>query len=161
MELSGRLLGFKHFLFTGVAFAIALGWLATMLVNNTIGLTVETALGIVLTDYYLGALLLTVVSITAIGLCILLGNRLFIRWVSNPLDRKNIAHSTILFSLFVMVVVLPEIGGIIDSAAHNLSHTYRNPADVLLMISLPVIRLTLLPAFYYLVTRRQFVRADA
>ena len=161
MEAPARFPALKHLPITGVLFAIALGWLATLLVNNAIGVAMEATLGIVLTRYYLGALLLTATLIGLITLCIVTGNQVFVRLTASRLNRHSLVHSTVSFSVFVLAVVGPQVAEIGDRLAYNLSWAYRQPEELVLMISLPVIRLLILPTLYYIAGARQVVRVDA
>lgn len=161
MASATRFPGLRHFVLTGVVFAIVLGWVSTFVINNAIGIGTEKVLGVVLTDYYLGALLLTAISIGLIALCIYAGNRSFVRRVPVGLTRKNLINSTALFSLFVMGVVLPQFGELVDRIAYNLSWAYRNPEEVMLMASLPLLRLIVLPAIYYAASTKQVLNVDA
>ena len=79
----------KHFAFVGLAFALFGGWIATLIINTTLGTLFEVVLHLSPTNYYLGSALLTAVSIFLIAVCISVGNRLFRGRFASALERKN------------------------------------------------------------------------
>src|SRR2546428_9778873 len=103
----------NHFCVVGLAFALALGWLATLIVNGVMARVLESILNRRATDPYWGALLLTVLSLTLISLATFLGNRVFrrSRW---PLSSGALTLSTLCYIGLVSVFVLPEVAHIIN-----------------------------------------------
>jgi len=67
----------KHFAFVGLAFALFGGWIATLIINTTLGTLFEVVLHLSPTNYYLGSALLTAVSIFLIAVCISVGDRIW------------------------------------------------------------------------------------
>jgi hypothetical protein len=144
----------RHFLIVGLGFALIAGWILTLIANTILGILLQRILGAPPTQFYLGRLGLTVVSISLIALAEIAGNRLFrnklmpAQFGSGPL-----IFSTMLFGGVVFLFVLPELGEVMRSYANNTRYFYHHPSELLLMLSLPVGRLILLPLFYFLIAR--------
>ena len=112
--------GIKHFLFVGVGFALVAGWILTLIVNTLLEMLLQAILGAPPTDFYLGSLFLTVVSISLIAVCEIGGNRLFrSRLVSPGFGFSSIVASTLFFIVLVLAFVLPEFSQVIRRCADN------------------------------------------
>ncbi|MBS1169586.1 MAG: hypothetical protein H6R01_504 [Burkholderiaceae bacterium] len=151
----------SHFLFVGLGYALALGWMGTMVVNNVIGVAAELLTRTDLTRHYAGALLLTISSIAIIGACIWYGNLRFSRWWTGWFERRHLLCSTFLYLLLVLVIVVPQFGSVFGLIGSNLSAAYRDSSDALLMLSLPAIRLLALPALYYFIASHHLLSISA
>jgi len=151
--------GLKHFAFVGLGFALVGGWILTLIVNTLLGILLEVILHAPPTNYYLGSALLTAVSILLIGGCMIAGNRLYQRrFGSSLLSRSSLFLSTALFLLVVLVFVVPALLQVLSAYTSNTRYFYHHNSELLLMFSLPFVRLILLPTLYFFVGRRS-VRA--
>jgi hypothetical protein len=144
----------KHFLIVGVVFAILLGWVGTMIINPLIGAVAENFGGVAMTKSYFFASLLMGTSISIIGACIWLGNKTYARRWREGFERKHLIRSTMLFLIFVLFVVIPQITEVLSGVMSNLSSTHRNPGNIGLRLSLPLFRLIVLPTLYYFIAVR-------
>ena len=61
--------GIKHFLFVGVGFAFVAAWILMLIVNPALSALLKAISGTSMSQFYLGTLFLTVVSISLIGIC--------------------------------------------------------------------------------------------
>jgi hypothetical protein len=151
----------RHFLIVGIGFALIAGWILTLIANTILGVLLQRILGAPPTQFYLGRLGLTVVSISLIALAEIAGNRLFrnklmpVQFGSGPL-----IFSTMLFGGLVFLFVLPELGEVMRSYANNTRYFYHHTSELLLMLSLPVGRLILLPLLYFLIARLILLRKN-
>jgi hypothetical protein len=146
--------GIKHFLFVGVGFALVAGWILTLIVNTLLEMLLQAILGAPPTDFYLGSLFLTVVSISLIAVCEIGGNRLFrSRLVSPGFGFSSIVASTLFFIVLVLAFVLPEFSQVIRRCADNARYFYQHSSELFLMLSLPLARLVILPAVHFCVAR--------
>jgi hypothetical protein len=141
----------KHFGVVGLVFALVLGWLATMIVNTLLGVTMEWILGHRATDSYWVALLLTVVSLSLIGAATFLGNRVYRAGARRALSGGALMLSTMCYVALVALVVLPQVSEIIGPMMGHLSYAYQNPEvahERALALTLPGLRMVILPACY-------------
>jgi hypothetical protein len=144
----------RHFLIVGVGFAVVVGWILTLIANTILGVLLQRILGAPPTQFYLGRLGLTVVSISLIALAEVAGNRLFRnKLMPAQFGPRPLIFSTMLFGGLVFLFVLPEIGEVIRNYANNTRYFYHHTSELLLMLSLPVGRLILLPLFYFVIAR--------
>jgi hypothetical protein len=145
----------KHFAVVGLAFALVGGWIATLIVNTILGITLEALLHAAPTDYYWGSALLTVVSLALITLCIAIGNHSFHRWFADlRLGQGQLFVSAALFLIIVVVFVVPQLGQVMSAYASRTQHFYHHGSELLLMFSLPLARLAVLPTVYFISARR-------
>ena len=139
----------KHFVFVGLGFALVGGGILTLIVNTLLGILFEGLLRAAPTNYYLGSALLTAVSILLIVGCMIAGNRLYQRrFASSLLSRSSLFLSTALFLLVVLVFVVPALLQVLSAYATNTRYFYHHSSELLLMFSLPLVRLILLPTLY-------------
>lgn len=149
--MTGRV---RHFLIVGIGFALIGGWILTLIANTILGVVLQKILGAPPTQFYLGSLLLTVVSISLIGLAEIAGNRLFRnKLMPAQFDSRALVFSTLLFSGIVVLFVVPQFGEVMRSYANNTRYFYHHSSELLMMLSLPVARLVLLPLLYFLIAR--------
>jgi hypothetical protein len=144
----------RHFLVVGIGFALIVGWILTLIANTILGVVLQRILGAPPTQFYLGSLFLTVVSISLIALAEIVGNRLFRhKLMPNQFGFASLVFSTLLFGGIVVVFVVPQLGDVIRHYANNTRYFYHHGSELLMMLSLPVGRLILLPLFYFLIAR--------
>ncbi len=148
----------KHFLITGLVFAIVPALLANLLIGIAVGV-IELKFSFTVSRNYIGALLVTTFFIAVVGLCIAVGNRFVARRLVPTLERRNIVYSTLLFALCILALVTIQIVDVVDNIDSSFAHQY--PVDVVLMISLPIITMLALPSLYYFLSTRQFLREAA
>ena len=147
----------KHFAVVGVCFALFGGWLLTLVVNTLLGAALAAILHDPPEKYYFGSAALTLVSIMLIALAILAGNRLFRRRFSSPrFTRPSLFVSSALFTVVVLLFVLPPLSQVLTQYANNTRYFYHHGSEFLLMLSLPIARLVALPTFYYFLGRTAF-----
>ena len=148
------LVGLKHFAVVGLGFALVAGWLLTLVVNTALGAALAALLREPPEDYYLGSALLTVVSISLITLCIGVGNRVFRRrFAPAPLPFLSLLISTSFFLVVVLALVLPQLSHILRQYADNTRYFYHHSLELLLLFSLPFVRLVSLPVAYFVISR--------
>lgn len=146
--------GIKHFFFVGVGFALIGGWIFTVIVNTVLGNLLQMILSAPPTKFYLGSLFLTVVSISLIGSCEIIGNRLFRRRLApTGLRFSSILISMLLFTVLVIGFVSPELSQVLTQYANNTHYFYHHGSEMLMILSLPVARLVLLPGLYFVIAR--------
>jgi hypothetical protein len=146
--------GLKHFTVVGLGFALIAGWLLTLAMNTLLGTVLHALLGAPPESYYLGSAVLTVVSISLIALCVVFGNRVFRRrFVPAPLPFSSLLISTGLFLVLVLAFVLPQLLQVLRQYADNTHYFYHHSSELLLMFSLPLARLVLLPAAYFVISK--------
>jgi hypothetical protein len=158
----------KHFCAVGLLFSLALGWLATMIVNGIIGNVIEAASGRPATDPYWGALLLTVVSLALICGAIWVGNRLYRAGAVRPLSAGAVVVSALCYLVLVSVMCVPQIAASLSPVLNHLQYANRHPQLVrerMLMLSLPALRMAVLATWYFfsalpLTNQRTAERAD-
>jgi hypothetical protein len=144
----------KHFLFVGVGFALVVGWILTLIVNTLLGMLLQAILGAPPTDFYLGSLFLTVISISLIALSEVAGNRFFrCRLAPQGLSLSSVVISTVFFIVLVLAFVLPQISQVIGRYADNTRYFYHHRPELFMMLSLPLARLVLLPAVHFVIAR--------
>jgi hypothetical protein len=144
----------KHFAIVGLGFGLILGWLATLVVNAALGAAVGAVLREPPENYYLGSALLTVVSISLIALCIFFGNRVFRgRLAPAPLPFSSLFISTGLFLVVVLAFVLPQLSQVLRQYADGTRYFYHHSSELFLMLSLPFVRLVVLPVAYFVISR--------
>lgn len=144
----------KHFGVVGLGFALLLGGITTLLVNSGLGALLESLLhGPPAADFFSSALL-TVVSIILIILCIELGNWSFHRCFPDVrLSASGLTLSTALFLVVVLAFVVPQFGAILSAHADHTHYFFHHGAELLLMLSLPLVRLIFVTAGYFLISR--------
>lgn len=151
----------KHFALVGLGFALVGRWIATLVVNTALGTFLEALLHAPPPTYYLASALLTAVSIVLIAVCISVGNRFFrLRLASILFSRSSLFLSTALFLLVVLVFVVPAFSQVLSAYASNMNNFCHHVLELLLMLSLPLVRLLSLPTFYF-VSGRRSVRATS
>jgi hypothetical protein len=154
--MTGRV---RHFLIVGIGFALIGGWILTLIANTILGVLLQRILGAPPTQFYLGSLGLTVVSISLIALAEIAGNRLFRnKLMPAQFGPSPLIFSAMLFGGLVFLFVLPEIGEVIRNYANNTRYFHHHSSELLMMLSLPVGRLILLPLFYFLIARLILLR---
>lgn len=154
--MTGRV---RHFLIVGIGFALIGGWILTLIANTILGVVLQKILGAPPTQFYLGSLFLTVVSISLIALAEIAGNRLFRnKLMPDQFDSRALVFSTLLFSGIVILFVVPQLGEVFRNYANNTRYFYHHSSELLMMLSLPVGRLILLPLFYFLIARLILLR---
>jgi hypothetical protein len=148
------LAGLKHFGVVGLGFALVAGWLLTLVVNTALGNALSALLREPPETHYLGSALLSVVSISLIALCIFFGNRVFRRrFAPAPFPFSSLLVSTGLFLVVVLAVVLPQLFQVFRQYADSTRYFYHHSSELLLMLSLPLVRLVLLPMTYFVISR--------
>jgi len=146
----------RHFLVVGLGFALVVGWALTLVVNTLLGNVLSAALHFgPLGEPYWFALLLTLVSMALITTATIVGSRVFRRYVvAEGLSVGSLAVSSLLYVGLVLVFVVPELSDLMHHFMTHMSHTYENPGEAWLMLSLPLLRLIGLPLSYALIGRR-------
>jgi len=96
----------KHFLITGLVFAIVPALLANLLIGIAVGV-IELKFSSTVSRNYIGALLVTTFFIALVGLCIAVGN-VSSREAVPTLERRNIVYSTLLFALCILALVISK-----------------------------------------------------
>ena len=145
----------RHFLVVGLGFGLAVGWALTFVVNNLLGSALGTALhfreG---AEPYWVDLLMTLVSIGLITAATIVGSRVFRRHVSTDgIAPRSLGLSSLLYLGLVLVFVVPELSGLMGHFMTHMSHTYENPGEAWMMLSLPLLRLIVLPLSFVVVGR--------
>ena len=154
--------GIKHFLIVGVGFAFAGAWLLTLIVNTILGTILQSIVGAPPEKYYLGSLFLTITAICLIGLCEVVGNRIFrARFLTPSFSSSATLLSSALFTALVLIFVLPELYQLLGRYADNTRYFYRHGGEFLMMLSLPLARLLFLPLVHYAVASTLLVRPAA
>ena len=145
----------KHFVLVGLVLGLAVGWALTLVVNTLLGNAIEAALHKPADQPYWGALLLTLVSMTLITVATIAGNRVFRRRIAaDGLPSGSLAVSSLLYIGVVLVIVVPELSDLMNHFYTHMSHTYENPGEAWLMLSLPLLRLIGIPLSYVVAGRR-------
>ena len=153
--------GIKHFLFVGVGFAFVAAWILTLIINTVLGALLKAMLTVPATQFYLGSLLLTVVSISLIGICEVGGNVLFRRLLApNGLEFSSILISTVFFILLVMAFVVPQLSQVVRRFADDTLYFHHHRLELLMMLSLPLAQLALPPALHFIVAYITLRRAS-
>jgi hypothetical protein len=148
--------GVKHFVVVGLLFAVGVGWLLTALVNPFVGLVLEATAANPQEGSYVGALVLTGVSLTLISASIVGGNWVFVRWFgAGSITRAALTLSTTLFVLTVLVIFGSQLAAAVTKITWHLSYSYNHPWDAAKLLSLPVLRLSVLPLCFFLAGRVQ------
>ena len=145
----------KHFVVVGGVFALAVGWLLTVAVNTALGNGIQALGGTAATDSYWFALGLTVVSLTLIVTATAIGGRVFRSRVDDAsLKQAERIASSALFLGVVIAFVAPELYGIFGRFYAHMSYTYEHPVEAWMMLSLPLLRLLVLPSAYFVLAGR-------
>jgi Na+-transporting methylmalonyl-CoA/oxaloacetate decarboxylase gamma subunit len=153
--------GIKHFLFVGVGFAFVAAWILTLIVNPVLGALLKAISGTSITQFYLGILFLTVVSISLIGICEVAGNLLFRRWLAPAgLELSSVLISTVFFFLLVLAFVIRQLSPVVHHFANNLFYFDHRGSEFVMMVSLPLARLAFLPALHFIVAYITLRRAS-
>jgi hypothetical protein len=157
--------GLKHFAVVGVAFCLVLGWLASGAVTSLAAALMPRRAMEQVTDSYGSALLLTLISLGVIVASAVLGNRVFRSKVQPaPLGASSLALSTVLFLCVVSAFVFMEASAVVGPATGHLQYLNQHPEaqrDILLALSLPLLRLVALPIGYFLSALSSSRRAQA
>jgi hypothetical protein len=144
--------GIKHFLFVGVLFAFVIGWALTIIVNRGLGWALHSVLGAQPEQYYLGSLLLTVVSIILIAGATVMGNRVFDQKGGlSHLDSRSLAASTLMFTVLVIVSTSFEIAAVMSTIMNHLSFFYEHRWRAPGLLSLPLLRIVGIPLVFFFV----------
>jgi hypothetical protein len=150
----------KHFAFVGVVFTLVAGWALTLVVNGLLGAAL-TAGGSPPGESYAGSLLLTVSSLALIAIATYVGNRLYIRRLATgPVPRGVLVLSTLLLICTTLPMFGPQLTFAVDKIIRNLSYSYNHPGEAVKLLSLPMLRLCLLPPCYVLTARMQFAASS-
>jgi hypothetical protein len=117
----------KHFFLVGVVFTLAGGWVLTLLVNSFVGIALAKS-GLPPEESYIGSLLLTLSSLTLIGIATFVGDRTYLR----RFGVGSVAHwdlhiSTILLTCAVLPIFGPESMRATDTIGSHLSYAYNHP----------------------------------
>ena len=145
----------KHFGIVGIGFAFVLGWVLTLVVNGAVGTLLQSIFGVPPTQFYLGSLSLTIVSLSLILAATILGNRLYRSWFGGgSLPVRALFVSTTLFAVLVLWRVMPELGSVMDTVSAQTSYFYNHSWALVGILSLPLLRLFCIPLAYFLVGRQ-------
>ena len=145
----------KHFGAVGIGFSFALGWVLTLVVNGALGTLLQSMLDVPPTQFYLGSLSLTIVSVAMILGATILGNRLYRSWFgTGSLPARALYVSTALFAVLTLWRVMPELRSVMDSVSAQTSYFYNHSWALVGVFSLPLIRLSCIPLAYFLVGRQ-------
>ena len=143
----------KHFVVVGGLFALAAGWVLTLVVNTALGNGIGALAGRAATDSYWFALGLTIVSLGLIIAATAVGGRVFRSRIDRAsLRRPERIASSALFLGVVLAFVVPELYDSFRQFYTHMSYTYEHPAESWMMLSLPLLRLLILPSAYFLLS---------
>jgi hypothetical protein len=153
--------GIKHFLFVGVGFAFAAAWILMLIVNPVLRALLKAISGTSMTQFYLGILFVTVVSISLIGICEVAGNLLFRKLLAPAgLELSSILISTVFFFLLVLAFLIRQLSPVVHHLATNLFYFDHRSSEFVMMVSLPLARLAFLPVLHFIVAYITLRRAS-
>ena len=135
-----------------MGFAFVAAWILMLIVKPVLGTLLKVVPGRSMTQFYLGILFLTVVSISLIGICEVAGNLLFRKWLA-PADLKlsSVLISTMFFFLLVTAFVIRQLSPVVHHFANNLFYFDHRGSEFVMMVSLPLARLAFLPLLHFIV----------
>ena len=143
----------KHFVMVGVLFTLAGGWVLTLFVNALVGFSLAES-GLPPGESYAGSLLLTISSLTLIGIATYFGNRMYLRRFGvGSVGPRALLISTIILTCAVLSIFGPQVIRAADTIERNLSYAYNNPAEAVKLLSMPLLRIFVVPACYVLTGR--------
>jgi uncharacterized membrane protein len=114
-----------------------------------------------MTQFYLGILFLTVVAISLIGICEVVGNLFFRRWLApTGLELSSVLISTAFFLLLVLAFVIPQLSPVVRHFTDNPFYFDHRGSELFMMVSLPLARLAFLPVLHFIVAYITLRRAS-
>jgi hypothetical protein len=100
----------------------------------------------------MGILFLTIVSISLIGICEVTSNLLFRRWAApTGLDLSSLLISTMFFFFFVIAFVILQLLPVARRLASNPFYFDHRGSEFVMIVSLPLARLTFAPVLHFVV----------
>lgn len=151
MPIDKRLiLGVKHFFFVGVGFSLGLAWLLNLPVHLFLVRVMNRAPWVIYSD----AFFMTLLAIAIIAGATALGNALFRRTVAQTLSVRAFLLSALLYTALTLAFRVQEASYFVRPLIARPSLVQEHPAlfqQVLIALSLPVLRLIVIPSAYALV----------